>query len=77
MLETGKTAKLQLEKYCEKFRVIEKHFTKYLVLILEKALNIYAEMLLSIREWLFSSRAIHVTLIQDALDISFFVLDTT
>ena len=44
MLETGKTAKQQLEKYCEKFRVKEKHFTKYLVLILEKALNIYAEM---------------------------------
>ena len=56
---------------------MEKHFTKYLVLILEKALNIYAEMLLSIREWLFSSRAIHVTLIQGALDISYFVLDTT
>ena len=29
---------------------MEKHFTKYLVLILEKALNIYAEMLLTIRE---------------------------
>ena len=56
---------------------MEKHFKKYLVLILEKSLNIYAEMLLSIIEWLFSSRAIHVTLIQGALDISYFVLDTT
>ena len=50
MLATGKTAKQQLQKYCIKFTVMEKHFTKYLVLILEKALNIYAEMLLSIRE---------------------------
>ena len=56
---------------------MEKHFTKYLVLILEKALNIYAEMLLSIREWLFSSRAIRVTLIHGALDIPYFILDTT
>ena len=29
---------------------MEKHFKKYLVLILEKSLNIYAEMLLSIIE---------------------------
>ena len=50
MLATGKTEKQQLQKYCIKFRVMEKHFKKYLVLILEKSLNIYAEMLLSIIE---------------------------